>query len=112
MRRATDAVTRDESEVVVGEDQWGVPILECPQIKLDRREYGKEGQTGRFWYKCAECGNECLHEVNGKVYYHTLACSKSNGIGYGGERQVTTGIHHPLCDCLTCDERKGKRSKT
>jgi hypothetical protein len=85
-------VTRDASEVVVGEDQWKIPIIECPALKLKGDIKGEHGQTtGRFWYDCPECGNDCLHEVNGKVYYHTLACSHSNGIGYGAERQNTTG---------------------
>jgi len=43
------------------------------------------------WQRCAECGKEIWSEF-GKEYYHLLACSKSNGIGYyDGERTQCCG---------------------
>jgi hypothetical protein len=43
------------------------------------------------WPICEECGKEIWHEMN-KEYYHTLKCSKSNGIGYyEGERLGVPG---------------------
>jgi len=43
------------------------------------------------WQRCAECGKEIWSEF-GKEYYHLLACSKSNGIGYyDGERTQRCG---------------------
>lgn len=80
-------ITKSESEKVVGEDANHIPIVECPEVKPMPVVSGKR-MIGMQWYKCAECGNECLHEVNGLTYYHKLRCSHSNGIGYGEERSM------------------------
>ena len=40
------------------------------------------------WQVCAECGNEILKDLDGE-FYHLLRCSRSNGIGYGSERNRT-----------------------
>jgi hypothetical protein len=93
-------VTRTESEVVVGEDQFGVPIIECPEIKLSRK-------GAVTWYKCKECGNEAMNDTFG-TYYHKLVCSKSNGIGYNEERKNMTLPHNSRCDCMTCQPQKEK----
>ena len=80
-------ITKSESESIVGEDANSVPIIDCPDVKPMPAVAGAR-MIGRQWYKCVECGNECLHEVNGKTYYHLLACSHSNGIAYGDERSA------------------------
>ena len=78
-------VTKSESEKVVGVDAHNIPIVECPEFR-PMPEVSGVRMVGKQWYKCPECLNECFHEVNGKVYYHKLSCSKSNGIGYNDER--------------------------
>ena len=104
--RKTNSVTKTESEVVVGEDQHGIPIIDCPEF-LPTVDSHK--RFGRFWYKCSECHEECWHEDNGKTYFHKLKCSFSNSVGYGAERGGTTLPHHPGCDCFTCQPPKEKR---
>jgi len=82
-------VTKDDSEVVVGEDQYGVDIVECPEFKGGRclrADRLDSNANGKYWYVCPECGNTCWREVNGKTYYHKLSCPQSNGIGYNDER--------------------------
>jgi hypothetical protein len=37
------------------------------------------------WSICEECGKEVLTDIDG-TFYHLLSCSRSNGIGYGEER--------------------------
>jgi hypothetical protein len=101
MRRASGEVTRDKSEVVVGEDEFKLPVVECPEVKL--------GRFGKYWERCPECKEDIFHEVNGKEYYHKLACKHSNGVGYGGERTNQTLPHHPQCDCMTCEPPKEKK---
>lgn len=98
--RVAGKITKTESEKVVGEDEHKVPIVECPEVVVGRGE--------RWWYTCPECLNDVL--VNRGEYYHKLACSKSNGIGYGDERKNTTLPHHPSCDCLTCKPPKGGKA--
>lgn len=100
------SITKTESEVVVGEDQHGIPIIDCPEFVSAVVE--KHQKFGRFWYKCSECLEECWHEDNGKTYYHKLKCSFSNSIGYGAERGNTTLPHHTSCDCCTCKPPKTK----
>ena len=78
-------ITKSDSEKVIGEDSNRIPIIECPPEPPVVSKIGAK-MIGKQWYKCPECLNECFHEVNGKVYYHKLSCSKSNGIGYGDER--------------------------
>jgi hypothetical protein len=98
--RVPGQITKTDSETVVGEDEFRLPVVECPEVKL--------GRSGRYWHDCMECGNNVLHEVNGKSYYHKLSCSKSNGIGYNDERSNTTLPHHAGCNCLTCEPPKSK----
>ena len=94
------SVTKTESEKVVGEDEFKLPIVDCPEVII---------KTGaRTWYKCS-CGREALIEVNGKEYYHATSCPKSNGVPYGPERVNTTLPHHPQCDCMTCQPPKGAK---
>jgi len=103
---AIHSITKSESEVVIGEDQFGIPIVECPAHVP--APAGKQ-KFGRFWYKCEECWEECWHEDNGTTFYHKLKCSFSNTIGYGKERGNSTLPHHPSCDCFTCHPPKEKK---
>lgn len=74
---------RSESEKVVGEDENHIPVIDCPEVKpMPESAPGREKMIGRQWYDCPECGKYCLHEVNGKEYYHLITCSKNNGIDY------------------------------
>lgn len=94
-------ITKSENEVVVGEDQYGIPIIDCPDVVVDKPKE-KVQRFGRFWYKCPECSQDCWHEDNGKTYYHLLRCSFSNNIGYGTERDISSTKHAINCSCYTC----------
>jgi phage terminase large subunit GpA-like protein len=98
------SVTKTDSETIIGVDEWSIPIVDCPEA-----DTAKDTKYGRFWYTCPECGHECWHEINGKVYYHKLSCSASNGIGYDEERENTTLPHAENCSCNTCEPPKPKK---
>lgn len=85
-------VLKTESETIVGEDEFKLPIVECPEIKPTylRNDHDDDKQPGKYWYICPECKNVCWREVNGNTYYHLRSCFKSNGIGYGEERSAET----------------------
>jgi hypothetical protein len=100
------SVTKTESEKVVGTDEHGVAIVECPDVK----PYAG-GQFGKFWFVCGECGMDCFHDENGKTYFHLLKCSQSNLVGYGSERKNTTLPHSESCSCYTCKPPKGAPDK-
>lgn len=86
---AKKKVIKDDSERVIGEDQFGVDIVDCPEFKGGfclKPDQQDSSSNGKYWYTCPECGNTCWREVNGLTYYHLLSCSASNGIGYNKER--------------------------
>ena len=81
--------TKDDSERVVGEDQYGVDIVDCPEFKSGfclKPDQQDGTSNGKYWFVCPVCSNTCWREVNGLTYYHKLVCSASNGIGYNDER--------------------------
>jgi len=83
--RSLNSVIKSESEKVIGVDENQIPIIECPDAAPPSVAKGKR-MAGRQWFDCPECKQDCLHEVNGRTYYHKLACSQSNGVAYGDER--------------------------
>jgi hypothetical protein len=92
---------KKEGEVISGEDEFGIEILDVPDFK--------DVTPAHNWYTCEECNEFTLWEY-GKTYYHKLSCSKSNGIGYvQGERINTTQPHDLFCNCMCCSPKtKGK----
>ena len=91
---APSKVIKDASEKIIGMDANKVPVVDCPAFK--------KGSSVQ-WADCPECGaKQCLTDITG-TYYHRLSCSKSNGIGYGGE--IASG-HRKGCPCSACIERR------
>ena len=95
-------IKKDDSEILIGEDEWKIPVLECPFVRTG---------SGKEWLYCTECGRTILLNDNGKTYYHKKSCTYSNGIGYGDERENTTLPHSDTCKCFTCEPPKNKKGE-